>query len=217
MPAGDCPPQHLQIPPDSIAAGFFVYLWLPGGSASPNRRRGFVGRNRAGLGALTSGHVQGDNDMTLIVPQFSPCRRFVLAGCQTMTQQDQNELAGTVIGAGAGLLLADAFDANPAWTVGTALGGCGDRPAGGPEQLHRRMRLLPGPQLRRSGRLPHGSLLSRDAARASRAASGQLLGCAQHVARLPADLGTRQPGQTTLTAPTAMTPRPRANPPSRRQ
>jgi osmotically inducible lipoprotein OsmB len=48
---------------------------------------------------------------------------LVLAGCQTMTQQDQTELAGTVIGAGAGLLLADAFDANPAWTVGTALAG----------------------------------------------------------------------------------------------
>jgi uncharacterized protein YcfJ len=48
---------------------------------------------------------------------------LALAGCQTMTQQDQSELAGTVIGAGAGLLLADAFDANPAWTVGTALAG----------------------------------------------------------------------------------------------
>jgi osmotically inducible lipoprotein OsmB len=46
-----------------------------------------------------------------------------LTGCQTMTQQDQNEIAGTVIGAGAGLLLADAFNANPAWTVGTALAG----------------------------------------------------------------------------------------------
>ncbi|GEM_PF-341525 len=48
---------------------------------------------------------------------------LVLAGCQPLTQQDQSELAGTVIGAGAGLLLADAFDANPAWTVGTALAG----------------------------------------------------------------------------------------------
>jgi Predicted outer membrane lipoprotein len=46
-----------------------------------------------------------------------------LAGCQPLSQQDQSELAGTVIGAGAGLLLADAFDANPAWTVGTALAG----------------------------------------------------------------------------------------------
>ncbi len=48
---------------------------------------------------------------------------LVMAGCQNMTQQEQNELAGVVIGAGAGLLLADAFDANPAWTVGTALAG----------------------------------------------------------------------------------------------
>lgn len=48
---------------------------------------------------------------------------LVLAGCQTMTQQDRNEATGTIIGAGAGLLLADAFDANPAWTVGTALAG----------------------------------------------------------------------------------------------
>jgi len=48
---------------------------------------------------------------------------LVLAGCQTMTQQDRNEATGTLIGAGAGLLLADAFDANPAWTVGTALAG----------------------------------------------------------------------------------------------
>ena len=48
---------------------------------------------------------------------------FTLAGCQNMTQQDQAELAGVVLGAGAGLILADAFDANPAWTVGTALAG----------------------------------------------------------------------------------------------
>lgn len=48
---------------------------------------------------------------------------LALAGCQNLTQNQQSELAGTVIGAGAGLLLADAFDANPAWTVGTALAG----------------------------------------------------------------------------------------------
>ncbi|KPQ16526.1 MAG: hypothetical protein HLUCCO18_07710 [Rhodobacteraceae bacterium HLUCCO18] len=48
---------------------------------------------------------------------------LALAACQPLTQQDQSDLAGTVIGAGAGLLLADAFDANPAWTVGTALAG----------------------------------------------------------------------------------------------
>jgi osmotically inducible lipoprotein OsmB len=48
---------------------------------------------------------------------------MALAGCQNLTQQEQNELAGTIIGAGAGLLLAEAFDANPAWTVGTALAG----------------------------------------------------------------------------------------------
>ena len=48
---------------------------------------------------------------------------LALTGCQTMTQQDQAELVGVIAGAGAGLLLADAFDANPAWTVATALGG----------------------------------------------------------------------------------------------
>ena len=48
---------------------------------------------------------------------------LAVSGCQNMTQQDQAELVGTVIGAGAGLLLADAFDANPTWTVITALGG----------------------------------------------------------------------------------------------
>lgn len=48
---------------------------------------------------------------------------LALAGCQTLTQQEQAELTGVVLGAGAGLLLASAFDANPAWTVGTALAG----------------------------------------------------------------------------------------------
>lgn len=54
---------------------------------------------------------------------FSLVAVALLAGCQTMTRQDQNEAVGTVLGAGAGLLLADAFNANPAWTVGTALAG----------------------------------------------------------------------------------------------
>ncbi|MCU4653649.1 glucose-6-phosphate isomerase [Roseibacterium sp. SDUM158016] len=48
---------------------------------------------------------------------------LALAGCQNMTQQDQSELFGAALGAGAGLLLADAFDANPQWTVVTALAG----------------------------------------------------------------------------------------------
>jgi osmotically inducible lipoprotein OsmB len=54
---------------------------------------------------------------------FAAVSVLALSGCQTLTQNQQSELAGTVIGAGAGLLLADAFDANPAWTVGTALAG----------------------------------------------------------------------------------------------
>lgn len=48
---------------------------------------------------------------------------LALAGCQTMTQQDQAELTGAIIGAGAGFLLADAFDANTNWTVLATLGG----------------------------------------------------------------------------------------------
>jgi uncharacterized protein YcfJ len=48
---------------------------------------------------------------------------LALAGCQTMTAQERNQIAGTVLGAGAGLLLADAFDANPAWSVAAGLGG----------------------------------------------------------------------------------------------
>ena len=44
------------------------------------------------------------------------------AGCQNLTVQDQANL-GLAAGAAGGLLLADAFDANPAWTVVTALGG----------------------------------------------------------------------------------------------
>jgi hypothetical protein len=47
---------------------------------------------------------------------------LALAGCQNMTAQDQANL-GLLTGAGAGFLLADAFDANPAWTVVATLGG----------------------------------------------------------------------------------------------
>lgn len=43
-------------------------------------------------------------------------------GCQNLTAQDQANL-GLAAGAGAGFLLADAFDANPAWTVVSSLGG----------------------------------------------------------------------------------------------
>jgi hypothetical protein len=45
-----------------------------------------------------------------------------LTGCQNLTAQDQANL-GLAAGAAGGLLLADAFDANPAWTVVSALGG----------------------------------------------------------------------------------------------
>lgn len=48
---------------------------------------------------------------------------LTLAACQTISPQDRNQIAGTVLGAGAGLLLADAFDANPAWSVAAGLGG----------------------------------------------------------------------------------------------
>jgi hypothetical protein len=47
---------------------------------------------------------------------------LALAGCQNLTAQDQANL-GLITGAGAGFLLAEAFDANPAWTVVAALGG----------------------------------------------------------------------------------------------
>lgn len=48
---------------------------------------------------------------------------LALTGCQNLTQQEQAEITGGLIGAGAGLLLAEAFDANDAWTVAGALGG----------------------------------------------------------------------------------------------
>ena len=47
---------------------------------------------------------------------------LAVAGCQNLTAQDQANL-GLVTGAGAGFLLADAFDANPAWTTLAAIGG----------------------------------------------------------------------------------------------
>ena len=47
---------------------------------------------------------------------------LALAGCQNMNAQDQANL-GLLTGAGAGFLLAEAFDANPAWTVLATVGG----------------------------------------------------------------------------------------------
>lgn len=40
----------------------------------------------------------------------------VVAACQPLSPQDRSNL-GLLGGAGAGLLLADAFDANPQWTI----------------------------------------------------------------------------------------------------
>lgn len=54
---------------------------------------------------------------------FGLAAMLTLAGCQSITPQERNQIAGTVLGAGAGLLLADAFDANPAWSVAAGLGG----------------------------------------------------------------------------------------------
>jgi hypothetical protein len=48
---------------------------------------------------------------------------FALSGCMTVSPQQRNEIAGSVVGAGAGLLLADAFNANPVWSVGAGLAG----------------------------------------------------------------------------------------------
>lgn len=45
-----------------------------------------------------------------------------ITACQPLSPQDRSNL-GLVGGAGAGLLLASAFDANPAWTVGATLAG----------------------------------------------------------------------------------------------
>jgi hypothetical protein len=45
-----------------------------------------------------------------------------VSACQPLSNQDRANL-GLLGGAGAGLLLADAFDANPAWTVLATVGG----------------------------------------------------------------------------------------------
>lgn len=47
-----------------------------------------------------------------------------IAACQPLSPQDRSNL-GLLGGAGAGLLLAEAFDANPAWTVVATLAGAG--------------------------------------------------------------------------------------------
>lgn len=47
---------------------------------------------------------------------------FTLAGCAGMTPQQQIA-TGAILGAGAGLLTANAFNANPTWTVLTVLAG----------------------------------------------------------------------------------------------
>ena len=44
------------------------------------------------------------------------------AACAPLSPQDRSNL-GLLGGAGAGLLLADAFDANPAWTILATVGG----------------------------------------------------------------------------------------------
>lgn len=45
-----------------------------------------------------------------------------ISACQPLSPQDRSNL-GLVGGAGAGLLLADAFDANPQWTILSAVAG----------------------------------------------------------------------------------------------
>ncbi|MEI4233372.1 glucose-6-phosphate isomerase [Roseovarius sp. D22-M7] len=47
---------------------------------------------------------------------------ITLAGCGTLPQ-DNRELTGAAIGAGAGLVGAAVFDANPGWTVISSLAG----------------------------------------------------------------------------------------------
>ena len=48
---------------------------------------------------------------------------LALSACVAVSPDERNQIAGGVLGAGAGLLLADAFDANPAWSVGAGLAG----------------------------------------------------------------------------------------------
>ncbi len=45
-----------------------------------------------------------------------------LAGCQNLSPQDRSNL-GLLTGAGAGVLTAQAFDANPQWTIVAGLAG----------------------------------------------------------------------------------------------
>jgi len=45
-----------------------------------------------------------------------------LSACQNLSPQDQSNL-GLIGGTGAGVLLASAFDANPAWTIVAGLAG----------------------------------------------------------------------------------------------
>ena len=47
---------------------------------------------------------------------------LILAGCQNLSQQDQANL-GLLGGAAGGVLLAEAVDANPVWTVIAGVGG----------------------------------------------------------------------------------------------
>lgn len=56
---------------------------------------------------------------TLMIPAFSAM--IALGGC-TMTQNEATLLGGFA-GAAGGLLLADALNANPNWTIVAALGG----------------------------------------------------------------------------------------------
>ena len=57
--------------------------------------------------------------MKKIVAPIALVAAMAIAAC---TPQDASNL-GLVAGAGGGLLLADAFNANPAWTIAAAVGG----------------------------------------------------------------------------------------------
>jgi hypothetical protein len=153
------------------------------------RRRGFVGRNRIHVGRTSR------DTISLISSSFLP-PSGVLAGCQTMTQQDQNELAGT--------------SSVPARA---ASGRCVRRQPG-LDRRHRAGRVRPSGSrspattppanapttraaTRRSGRLPHRSLLSRTgvAARESRAAVRPVCWVAPSTSPVcPPILALRQPG-----------------------
>lgn len=58
---------------------------------------------------------------TVILPAILIAAVLVSA-CQPLSPQDRSNL-GLLGGAGAGVLLADAFDANPAWTLVAGLAG----------------------------------------------------------------------------------------------